>query len=201
MKKVRPLSISPRPRPEFSEDMRDAGFTLLEILVVITIIGLLIGLVAPAALRQLSGARVSVAKQSIERLSSVLDLYDLDMGSYPTTEQGLAALVKRPAGAENWNGPYLKGDAVTARSLEPCLHLPEPVRARATRLRPLLQRSKRRAGSGRHDLQPIIGVAARAQRNTSRSWYGVKLRGRPVAGLERSAPSPTPGLAAALSHR
>jgi general secretion pathway protein G len=112
LKKVRPLSISPRPRPEFSEDMRDAGFTLLEILVVITIIGLLIGLVAPAALRQLSGARVSVAKQSIERLSSVLDLYDLDMGSYPTTEQGLAALVKRPAGAENWNGPYLKGDTV-----------------------------------------------------------------------------------------
>ena len=95
-----------------SVDTDDAGFTLLEILVVITIIGLLIGLVAPAALRQLSGARVSVAKQSIERLSSVLDLYDLDMGSYPTTEQGLAALVKRPAGAENWNGPYLKGDTV-----------------------------------------------------------------------------------------
>ena len=79
---------------------------------VITIIGLLIGLVAPAALRQLGGARVSVAKQSIERLSGVLDLYNLDIGSYPTTEQGLAALVKRPTGAENWNGPYLKGDSV-----------------------------------------------------------------------------------------
>lgn len=90
----------------------DAGFTLLEILVVLTIVGLLIGLVAPAALRQLSGARVSVAKQSIERLSGVLDLYNLDIGSYPTTEQGLAALVKRPTGAENWNGPYLKGDSV-----------------------------------------------------------------------------------------
>jgi general secretion pathway protein G len=90
----------------------DAGFTLLEILVVITIVGLLIGLVAPAALRQLSGARVSVAKQSIERLSGVLDLYDLDIGSYPSTEQGLVALVKRPTGADNWNGPYLKGDSV-----------------------------------------------------------------------------------------
>src|SRR4029077_50676 len=65
----------------------DAGFTILEILVVITIIGMLIGLVAPAALRQLGGARVS-AKQSIARLGTVLDLYNLDMGSYPTPEQG-----------------------------------------------------------------------------------------------------------------
>jgi general secretion pathway protein G len=91
-----------------------AGFTLLEILVVIAILGLLIGLVAPAALRQLSGARNSVAKQSIERIASVLDLYKLDTGAYPSTEQGLAALVQKPSGAANWNGPYLKGDAVPA---------------------------------------------------------------------------------------
>jgi general secretion pathway protein G len=91
---------------------REAGFTLLEILVVIAILGLLIGLVAPAALRQLGSAKNSVAHQSIERLSSVLDLYSLDVGSYPTTEQGLQALVGKPAGAQNWNGPYLKGDAV-----------------------------------------------------------------------------------------
>ena len=90
---------------------RDAGFTILEVLVVITIIGLLIGLVAPAALRQLGGARVSVAKQSIERLGMVLDLYNLDMGSYPTTEQGLEALLKKPSAAANWNGPYLKAEA------------------------------------------------------------------------------------------
>ncbi len=76
------------PAPRQHRAPRDAGFTILEILVVITIIGLLIGLVAPAALRQLSGARVSVAKQSIERLATVLDLYNLDMGSYPTSEQG-----------------------------------------------------------------------------------------------------------------
>jgi general secretion pathway protein G len=88
------------------------GFTLLEILVVVAILGLLIGLVAPAALRQLSGARNSIAKQSIERISSVLDLYKLDVGSYPSTDQGLAVLVQKPAGADNWNGPYLKGDAV-----------------------------------------------------------------------------------------
>src|SRR3984893_16011360 len=93
-------------------ESRDAGFTILEILVVVTIIGLLIGLVAPAALRQLGGARVSVAKQSIERLGTVLDLYNLDMGSYPTTEQGLTALVKKPVAVSNWNGPYLKGEAI-----------------------------------------------------------------------------------------
>jgi general secretion pathway protein G len=94
-----------------ARDDRDAGFTLLEILVVIVILGLLIGLVAPAVLRQLGGARVSIARQSIERMGSVLDLYKLDNGSYPSTEQGLQALSTRPAGAANWNGPYLQGTA------------------------------------------------------------------------------------------
>jgi general secretion pathway protein G len=91
---------------------RSSGFTLLEILVVVAILGLLIGLVAPAALRQLSGARGSVAKQSIERIGSVLDLYKLDTGSYPSSDQGLVVLVRRPSGVDNWNGPYLKGDTV-----------------------------------------------------------------------------------------
>ncbi len=90
----------------------DAGFTLLEILVVVAILGLLIGLVAPAVLRQLGGARVSIAKQSIERIGSVLDLYKLDVGSYPTSEQGLDALAHKPSGDEAWNGPYLKADTV-----------------------------------------------------------------------------------------
>ena len=87
----------------------DAGFTLLEILVVVAILGMLIGLVGPVALRQLSGARVSIAHQSIERMSSVLDLYRLDVGSFPTTDQGLQALVSRPTAASRWNGPYIKG--------------------------------------------------------------------------------------------
>jgi general secretion pathway protein G len=86
----------------------EAGFTLLELLVVIVILGLLIGLVAPAVLRQLGGARVSIAHQSIARLGSVLDMYKLDVGSYPTTDQGLAALVQAPAGASNWSGPYVQ---------------------------------------------------------------------------------------------
>ncbi len=85
---------------------------MLEMLVVVTIIGLLTSLVAPAVLRQLASARTSVAKQSVERLTTILDMYDLDVGSYPTTEQGLAALVRKPAGVNNWSGPYLKGDAV-----------------------------------------------------------------------------------------
>ncbi len=88
----------------------DKGFTLLELLVVIAILGLLIGLVAPAVLRQLGNARTSVAKQSIERIASILDMYKLDVGSYPSTDQGLRALVERPTDAANWNGPYVKGN-------------------------------------------------------------------------------------------
>jgi general secretion pathway protein G len=91
---------------------RPNGFTLLEILVVIAILGLLIGLVAPAVLRQLGFARGAVAKQSIERLGGILDLYRLDIGSYPTTAQGLQALVQAPPGLTSWNGPYVKGASV-----------------------------------------------------------------------------------------
>ena len=89
---------------------RDAGFTLLELLVVIAILGLLVAFVAPAALRQLGGAKNAVARQQVERLGSVLDLYKLDVGSYPSTEQGLVSLISKPADVENWNGPYLKGE-------------------------------------------------------------------------------------------
>lgn len=89
-------------------DAHDRGFTLLELLVVIVILGLLIGMVGPAVLRQLGSARASVARESIERLGSVLDLYKLDAGDYPSTEQGLQALIQRPADVVTWNGPYLK---------------------------------------------------------------------------------------------
>jgi general secretion pathway protein G len=86
-----------------------AGFTLLELLVVIVILGLLIGLVAPAVLRQLGHAKDQIATQSIARLGAVLDMYKLDVGSYPTTDQGLQALGVQPADVAAWNGPYLKG--------------------------------------------------------------------------------------------
>lgn len=90
----------------------ECGFTLLELLVVIVILGLLIGLVAPAVLQQLGRARASVARDSIGRLASVLDLYELDVGSYPSTEQGLGALIRQPEDVSDWHGPYLKGDQV-----------------------------------------------------------------------------------------
>ncbi len=88
----------------------ERGFTLLELLVVVAILGLLIGLVAPAVLRQLASAKEKIAHQSIERLATVLDMYKLDVGGYPTTDQGLQALITRPQGEANWSGPYLKGD-------------------------------------------------------------------------------------------
>lgn len=101
---IRPLRSPQRPTP------RDGGFSLLELLVYITILGLLIGMVGPALMRQLGSARTAVAHQSIERLTSVLDMYKLDVGSYPTTDQGLEALLQQPTDVSNWNGPYLKGD-------------------------------------------------------------------------------------------
>ena len=96
-------------RRRAAERDRERGFTLLELMVVIVILGLLIGLVAPAVLRQLGNAKVSIARQSIAQLGSVLDMYKLDMGSYPTTSEGLQALLVAPADAANWNGPYVQG--------------------------------------------------------------------------------------------
>ena len=91
---------------------RQLGFTLLELLVVLAIIGLLVGLVAPAALHQLGSAKEKIAHQSIERLTNVLDMYKLDVGSYPTTDQGLQALITAPHGVARWNGPYMKGSKI-----------------------------------------------------------------------------------------
>jgi general secretion pathway protein G len=90
----------------------EAGFTLVEMLVVITIIGLIMGLVGPRVLNYLSESKVKAATIQIESLDGALDLYFLDLGRYPTTAQGLAALVQRPGGSSGWNGPYLKNGNV-----------------------------------------------------------------------------------------
>jgi general secretion pathway protein G len=88
------------------------GFTLIEMLVVLVIIGLIMGLVGPRVLNYLTDARVKAAKLQIEAFSSSLDLYYLDTGRYPSSGDGLAALVRRPGNLESWNGPYLKGGVV-----------------------------------------------------------------------------------------
>ncbi len=90
----------------------EAGFTLVEILVVITIIGLIMAIVGPRVLNYLGESKVKATRIQIESFSSALDLYYLDMGRYPTSSDGLAALVARPGNAPEWNGPYLKGGVV-----------------------------------------------------------------------------------------
>jgi general secretion pathway protein G len=92
----------------------EAGFTLVEMLVVITIIGLIMGLVGPRVLNYLSESKVKTARIQIESFSAALDLYYLDNGRYPSSSEGLAALVQRPAVAPAWNGPYIKSGSVPA---------------------------------------------------------------------------------------
>lgn len=84
------------------------GFTLVELLVVLVILGLIAAFAAPQVLKYLGGAKTDSAVIQIDRLSGVLDLYRLDVGRYPTTEEGLEVLIERPADAERWNGPYIK---------------------------------------------------------------------------------------------
>jgi general secretion pathway protein G len=90
----------------------EQGFTLVEILVVITIIGLIMAIVGPRVLNYLSESKVRAARIQIESFSSTLDLFYLDTGRYPSSAEGLVALVQRPPGTNTWNGPYLKGSIV-----------------------------------------------------------------------------------------
>ena len=90
----------------------EQGFTLVEMLVVITIIGLIMGLIGPRVLNYLSESKVKAAKIQMQSFSSALDLFELDAGRYPSTSEGLAALVRRTPGVAAWNGPYLRGGKV-----------------------------------------------------------------------------------------
>ena len=100
---MRPSSTAPRaPR------LRRSGFTLLELLVVLAILGLLAAFVAPRYFDQLDRSNAKIAQTQLRALSEALDHYRLDVGRYPSTEQGLAALTTAPAGEVRWKGPYLK---------------------------------------------------------------------------------------------
>src|SRR3979409_1400733 len=87
---------------------RAAGFTLLELLVVVVIIGLLAGFVAPRYFGQVGKSEVATARAQIQPLEKALDQYRLDVGRYPSTELGLNALLTKPAAEAKWNGPYLR---------------------------------------------------------------------------------------------
>jgi general secretion pathway protein G len=91
---------------------RRGGFTLVEMLVVLGILGLVVGLVGPRVLNYLSDSKVKAAQIQMENLASAVDLYYLDNGRYPSTEEGLVSLVRRPPTASAWNGPYLKTNGV-----------------------------------------------------------------------------------------
>lgn len=83
------------------------GFTLIELLIVMVIIGLLASLVGPKLFKKVGASKQKTAKAQIELLGTALDSYRLDVGSYPTTQQGLKALREKLQGVENWDGPYL----------------------------------------------------------------------------------------------
>ena len=89
-----------------------SGFTLLELLVVMVILGLLASVIGPHVMKHVGTSKSKTATVQIEELGTALEMYRLEVGSYPTTAQGLAVLVQRPAGVEQWNGPYLRKPVV-----------------------------------------------------------------------------------------
>lgn len=109
------LNILPRRRRgygngDWAGSLRLRGFTLLELLVVVAVIGLLAGYVGPKYFGQLGKAETKAARAQIDSLEKALDHYRLDVGRYPNTEQGLNALLVKPGGVSKWAGPYLKKD-------------------------------------------------------------------------------------------
>ena len=88
------------------------GFTLLELLVVLVILGMLASLAGPRVMKYIGGAKSDTARLQIEEFGAALDLYKLETGRYPDTQEGLQALVQAPPSVSNWNGPYLKKNSI-----------------------------------------------------------------------------------------
>jgi general secretion pathway protein G len=101
------MSCKGEEKMRYGAKQRQRGFTLFEILVVITILGLLAALVGPRLFGKVSMAKLKAAKAQIELFGTALDTFRLDVGRYPTMEEGLKALREKPSGAEAWQGPYL----------------------------------------------------------------------------------------------
>src|SRR6202035_2650972 len=97
---------------ERRREVGEEGFNLVEMLVVITIIGLIMGLIGPRVLNYLSESKVKAARIQMQSFSSALDLFFLDAGRYPSSSEGLAALMQRTSGVGAWNGPYLRGNTL-----------------------------------------------------------------------------------------
>ena len=118
----------------------------------ITIIGLIMSLVGPRVLNYLSNSKVKAAKIQIQSFTSALELFYLDAGRYPSSSEGLTALVKSTGGLSAWNGPYLKGGAAAERSVGQALRLPFARRAQPLRDHLLRRRRRRRRkrACGRH---------------------------------------------------
>ena len=89
------------------KNRKQMGFTLLELLVVLGIIAMLAGIVGPQVMKHMGESKTKAAKVQLEDLASTLDMYKLDAGTYPSTEQGLNALIEAPDNARHWSGPYL----------------------------------------------------------------------------------------------
>jgi general secretion pathway protein G len=97
---------------ERRQDIGQQGFTLVEMLVVITIIGLIMSLIGPRVLNYLSESKVKAAKIQLQSFAGALDLFYLDAGRFPSSSEGLSALMQRTPGVAAWNGPYLKGNSL-----------------------------------------------------------------------------------------